>query len=138
MIKTEKKIKKKKKEFLKNDHLYEQLLKYLIYWLSFYEHLKVNIVVNITPGCWFELKIHITGIITHSEAFSFFLFFFLDFNVKHWLKIVKKTILLLYFIYAYRTVFLSFYLKRHMLCKSSIFIGIYSIFKKFTCTFQDI
>ena len=56
MIKTDKKIRKTKKisvfkiiEFLKNDHLFEQLLKYLIYWLSFYEHVMVNIVMNITP-----------------------------------------------------------------------------------------
>ena len=69
--------------------------------------------------------------------FEVFFCNFLDFKVKNRPEMVK-IILLVCFTDVYRTVFETPNLKRQMLSKSSVFIGNYSIFKKFTCTYEHI
>ena len=62
---------------------FEQFLKYSIYWLNLYDHVIVNIGLNITQWWQFKLKVHI------NTKKKLFLIFF-NFIVKNWPKMLKS------------------------------------------------
>ena len=86
-----------------------------------------------------KLNLHINTENKYFYAFEAFFCDFLDFKVKNGAEMVKKKsfywYVLLMFIALYS---LTPNPNRQMLSKSSVFIGNYNIFKKFTCPFEHI
>ena len=65
-------------EFFKKLTLSEQFWKYSKYWLNFYNHLIVNIGMNMTQWRWILLKIQINTENKHFYTFwSIFLIFWI-------------------------------------------------------------